>query len=103
LRAPTAGASPRLKLTAGHKLILKWELILGPLLACILIKVLWFELKVLLGSYVSSIAAVLLLLALMAISFLVVRHRLLHSKSSDHFSTNERHPIMPYYNHEDEE
>ena len=80
-------------------------LIIGPVLICCLIRALFGHSTGILGSSSGSIKATLILLILMAISFLYVRARLLRSRKHDtkDSHTNERRPVLPSHSeHEGE-
>jgi hypothetical protein len=78
-------------------------LIIGPVLICCLIRALFSHSEGIFSSSFGSVPATLVLLILMAISFLYVRARLTHLKSNEgkQLHTNERRPVLPAPNEHD--
>lgn len=78
-------------------------IVIGPFFVCCLLRYLFGQLQLSLGSGLSSLILALLLLGLMITSFLYVRRqirRLQHTEHEGH--TNERRPLAPAH-HDDEE
>jgi hypothetical protein len=78
-------------------------LLIGPILLCFAIKALLGQGWGFLGSIFSSTTEALILLALMAASFLYVRARLTHKESEGRkqLHTNERQPVFPADGHDE--
>lgn len=78
-------------------------LLIGPFLLCCAIKALWGQGWGFLGSIFSSTTATLILLVLMAGSFLYVRARLAHKEGEGkkQLHTNERQPVFPADGHDE--
>jgi len=81
-------------------------LVLGPVIICYLVRLLFAHLRGTLASGPSGFSTVFLLLLLMAISFLYVRRQILGRSKHEgkELQTNERRPILPpHTQNEDEE
>lgn len=78
-------------------------LFIGPIIVCCAIKALFGQGWGFLGSIFSSTTGTLILLALMAASFLYVRARLTHKESENkkQLHTNERQPVFPADGHDE--